>query len=292
VVSFANAELFQQMVDLLPFGAYVVDTNRRILYWNHRAEHITGFLAQEIVGSVCSDDLLSHCSVDGKGICGCGECPLTRVIKDGQPSEDRLLLRHKLGHRVPVLVRALPLRDDHGHIAAVAEIFQEESAGSHAMRWVTENIDQINVELGLPSVTATRAQIQLSISGDSPHTVAFLIEIENLHQMSSHRGKEMGNAALRALAQTISRLLTVSHTLGAWSMRRLLLLVPNCNQELKETLRQNLEAAGSICGITWWGERVTYRVKVDAIELAAYSSFDSLLSALDAAPCGEEHGCS
>jgi PAS domain S-box-containing protein len=50
VCIFDNAELFRQFVDLLPFGAYIADPHHKFLYWNRRAENITGFLAQEVVG--------------------------------------------------------------------------------------------------------------------------------------------------------------------------------------------------------------------------------------------------
>lgn len=287
-----QGELFRQVVDLLPFGAYVVDPTRKVLYWNHRAEQITGFLSQEVVGRHCAQGVLAHCSINGNACCQSENCPLMQVIRDGQATESRLLLRHKEGHRVPVLVRALPLRDERGHVAAIAEIFQEESAGPAGLRWMTENIDRFDVEVGLPSTLATRAQLQFDIAQKETEHAIFLIEIVNLHQMSIDRGKEMANSALRSLAHTISKVMTLPHYLGCWSQARLLLLVANCNAELMEKLRENLENTGSSCGITWWGERIAWRVKVKAFRPDAYESVEELMKALEEAPTGEQRKCS
>jgi len=46
-------------------------------------------------------------------------------MRDGQPREAAVYLRHRAGHRVPVYVRAIPLRDPVGAIVGAAEIFEE-----------------------------------------------------------------------------------------------------------------------------------------------------------------------
>jgi PAS domain S-box-containing protein len=268
-----------------------VDLTRKVLYWNHRAEQITGFLSQEVVGRYCAHGVLAHCSINGNACCQSENCPLMQVIRERQATESRLLLRHKQGHRVPVLVRALPLRDEKGRVAAIAEVFQEESAGPAGLRWMTENIDRFDVDVGLPSTLATRAQLQFDLAQKEPEHAIFIIEIMNLRQMSIDRGKEMANSALRTMAHSISKVMTLPHYMGCWSGARLL-LVANCNDELTEKLRENLENTGSSCGITWWGERIAWRVKVKAFRPDAYESVEELMKALEEAPTGEQRKCS
>ena len=283
-----NPAIFREFVDLLPFGAYLVDTRRHILYWNHRAEQITGFLAQEVVGRNCPEGLLDHCAPGGSGVCNSEHCPLVRAMREGRPAESRLFLRHKEGHRVPVLVRALPLRDEHGRLTAIAEVFQEESVGPDGLCWITEDIDRFDKQMGLPSSAATRSQLQLSLSRMNIRSAAFVIEIEDLVQLVLHRGRELANVALRALAQTTSRMLTMPHYLGCWPASRLLVVVPNCESDCLEQLKSSLEDTGRSCSVTWWGERVQFRVRVRACMLEQPESLESLLLRLDPESAGEK----
>lgn len=285
---FDNAEVFRQFVDLLPFGAYIADPSRKILYWNRRAEQITGFLAQEVVGHSCSQDILEHCTHGGAGVCDSEHCPLLRVVREGRPTESRLSLRHKAGHRVPVLVRALPLRDEQGRLSSVAEIFQEETVGPSGLCFITENIDRFDAQMGLPSVAASRAQLQMSLSRDDARSAVFVIELDRLQEMAVRRGREMTNVAVRALGQTLSRMLTMPHYLGGWTDSRLLAVVPHCNQKRMESIVRMLEEAASTCDVMWWGERVPLRAVVRCTLLETHETLDSTLARLEATRTGEK----
>ena len=54
------------MVDHLDAGVYVVDREQKIVYWNHGAGSVTGYLSQEMAGRVCGDKLLVHCDEQNK----------------------------------------------------------------------------------------------------------------------------------------------------------------------------------------------------------------------------------
>ena len=41
--------LYKPIFDSLSDGLYIVDTERKIYYWNKQAEDITGFRAEEVV---------------------------------------------------------------------------------------------------------------------------------------------------------------------------------------------------------------------------------------------------
>ena len=64
-----NEHLFHDIVE--PFdGAYFVDAERRITFWNKSAEHLTGNKSKEVVGSLCHDNILSHVDEQGTHLCG------------------------------------------------------------------------------------------------------------------------------------------------------------------------------------------------------------------------------
>lgn len=118
---------YARILDNLHDGLYFVDTNRRITYWNNGAERITGFLAAEVVGRSCADNILTHVDGEGNSLCfGC--CPLAASITDGRMREAEVYLHHKDGHRVPVFVRVSALCDSGGKVLGGLELFTDMSA--------------------------------------------------------------------------------------------------------------------------------------------------------------------
>jgi len=84
-----QTDVIQAHIGLEPFlrllheGAYIVDKDRRIQFWNDTAEKITGYTASTVIGSRCSDNILRHVSEDGRELCISG-CPLQATLIDGK----------------------------------------------------------------------------------------------------------------------------------------------------------------------------------------------------------------
>ena len=45
-----NPEIFRSILATLPTRVYLVDRNRKILFWNGGAENVAGYFRQDIVG--------------------------------------------------------------------------------------------------------------------------------------------------------------------------------------------------------------------------------------------------
>ena len=116
-----------ELLDLLADGAYITDTEREIVFWNHAAQRITGWQAGEVVGRRCRDNILVHVDKDGHQLCGHEHCPLHRSIVTGQSSSEPLLVfaQHRSGHRIPVEVTVSPIRNHAGAVIGGIEIFRD-----------------------------------------------------------------------------------------------------------------------------------------------------------------------
>jgi phosphoserine phosphatase RsbU/P len=139
------------ILDALPDGAYVTDTERRVVFWNHAAERITGWTRTDIVGRTCYDNLLVHADQDGHQLCGQEFCPLHRSIVTDQPSEGSLLVfaQAKDGNRVPVEVSVAPIHDDSGRVIGGIELFRDLSAGFQDLQ-MAQRIQRYALETKLP----------------------------------------------------------------------------------------------------------------------------------------------
>ena len=69
-------------------------------------------------------------------------CPLSETIKDGTTREAEVYLHHKQGHRVPVWIRATPLRDEKNNIVGGAELFSDSSA-QHLMLQRIQDLEEL-----------------------------------------------------------------------------------------------------------------------------------------------------
>jgi PAS domain S-box-containing protein len=50
-----NGEFFNAVLENLNEGVFFADRNRRIEYWNKRAEKITGYKNSDIIGKCCNE---------------------------------------------------------------------------------------------------------------------------------------------------------------------------------------------------------------------------------------------
>jgi PAS domain S-box-containing protein len=119
-------DFYKDIIDNLSDGVYFVDRDRVITYWNRGAERITGYHASQTLGRACRDNLLNHISGKGDPLC-LTDCPLAAVMEDGKEREAEVFLHHADGHRVPVVIRASPIRDRNGEIIGAVETFSNNS---------------------------------------------------------------------------------------------------------------------------------------------------------------------
>jgi diguanylate cyclase (GGDEF)-like protein/PAS domain S-box-containing protein len=119
-------EFYKTLLDNLSEGVYFVDRDRRISYWNKAAEELTGRSAAEVLGFCCADNILVHTDDAGTSLCLSG-CPLAAAMMDGQSHQAEVYMLHKDGHRVPVAVNVIPIRDEAGKITGAVETFTSNS---------------------------------------------------------------------------------------------------------------------------------------------------------------------
>ncbi|MEI6055753.1 MAG: sensor domain-containing diguanylate cyclase [Lentisphaerota bacterium] len=198
---------FKDIFDNITDGIYITDTKRRILYWNKGAEEITGFSKEEVINSHCYDNLLVHVDGEGNNLCH-GLCPLAASMKEGTCSKGEIYLHHKDGHRKPVLVRVVPIRDGDGKICAGAEFFTElpnEKAFTLRMQEL-EKLSYIDQLTQLPNRRYAEEQIKSKLSEHERLSMPFgllFLDIDHFKSFNDNYGHEEGDKILKVIGRTL-----------------------------------------------------------------------------------------
>lgn len=200
-------ELERAVIDNLYDGVYYVDRGRRIRYWNRGAERLSGYLANDVVGRFCYDNILSHVDASGRSLCR-SVCPLARTMRDGEPREAEIFLRHREGHRVPIQVRTAPVRDREGAVIGGIEIFEDATRLSAVRREVSELRDQAmhDALTGLPNrrhFEMTMASRIAELAGYGRPFGLLIADIDRFKRVNDRYGHATGDVALRTVARTL-----------------------------------------------------------------------------------------
>lgn len=108
----------QQLLQTIPTGLFLVDSEKQIVYWNTEAERITGFSAEEAVGQ--------HCSFLDGFPCG-KKCGLFEVNKEKPITGEPCSVRHRDGQRVALSKNIDLLRNADGEVVGGIEAFVDIS---------------------------------------------------------------------------------------------------------------------------------------------------------------------
>lgn len=236
--------IFQNVLDNLFDAVYLVDTERRITYWNKAAERISGYSAHEVIGHHCFDNLLVHVDCLGTQLCK-GFCPLAVTLADGQQREAEVFLHHKNGHRVPVYVHVSPLFDEEGHLIGAAEIFTDNSKKQHLLI-ENENLKKLALLDELTGIGNRRyAEMQIDTNLSEVHrysgSFGFLfVDIDRFKNVNDVYGHAVGDQGLRMVAQALSGAVRSHDIVCRWGGEEFIALLKHVDADLLRTVAEKL----------------------------------------------------
>ncbi len=227
-------EFYQSILENLDSGVYFVDRKRQITYWNRGAELITGYSKDTVQGRFCGDGLLQHVDEEGNNLCKDG-CPLAEVMETGEPNEVHVFLHHAEGHRVPVVVRAMPIRDADGKITGAVETFNDNSAlvkaRSAAREFKQKSIQDPLTGLGNRRFIEVRIE---SVLKEFKHfgTVSglFYLDIDHFKSINDTYGHKVGDQVLQTVSKTLLNNIREYDFLGRWGGDEFIVIINNVDQ--------------------------------------------------------------
>ena len=216
----AASNLHEQIIENLSDGVYFVNRDREIEYWNRGANRITGYTPDEVVGRHCYDNILNHVDDAGRVLCY-SRCPLVAAMEDGQVHEATIFLRHREGHRLPVRMRAAPIRDENGEIIGASEVFADATGAQDTRREMDElkRLAFVDELTGLGNRRHTEGILAAHLDSLARHGWAFGIlvaDIDHFKEINDRHGHAVGDVALRIVGRTIVNANRSEDFVGRW----------------------------------------------------------------------------
>jgi diguanylate cyclase (GGDEF)-like protein/PAS domain S-box-containing protein len=283
-------EVFWAVLESLQTGVCIVDRDRKISFWNDGAEKITGYLRQEVVGRFCGEILLVKFH-ENKGARCERSCPLVAAMRDGKPLESRVYLHHKSGYAVPVSLRAIPIRDVHGHVVGAAETFVERPSVStrRGLEYGYVEGYQLDAVTQLPDGPHTEAYLAGRLKFASEHFMPFgvlCVRVDHFATLTATHGLEASETILHVIAQPLRNGLDTQDFLGRWSDDQFLAIVMNSSDSDLLTMSERLKRLAQSSEIAWWGDPLSVTVSVSGTVVVPGEPAESILQQLAADPSG------
>jgi diguanylate cyclase (GGDEF)-like protein/PAS domain S-box-containing protein len=276
---------YEDIVDNLYDGLYFVDCDRVITYWNSAAERITGYSADEVVGSNCRDNILNH--VDGNGVNLClNLCPLAATINDGTPREANVYLHHKDGHRVPVSVRVSPLFDNAGHVIGGVEVFTDLSGQENNQLRIREfeRLAMLDPLTQLANRRYVEHEIHARLEENKRFGTRFgvlFMDIDHFKKLNDMYGHDIGDRVLELVAHTLISNSRLFDLYGRWGGEEFVGVIRNINEDELEEISGRTRALMASSYLDLHDSRVELTISVGATMARDEDTVGSILKRAD-----------
>jgi diguanylate cyclase (GGDEF)-like protein/PAS domain S-box-containing protein len=272
---FEDPDICRAVLDSLSVGVYLVDHERRIIFWNAGAERISGYLRHEVVGRCCRDEILVHSLSMAGGLFRTAR--LNGIRMDNL--ESHLYLHHRNGHHIPVVVSSSIL-DRAGKIGA-AEVLRVRALA----RWNDANNTPISPRYldpvtRLANQTFCRVRLRIFLSTFAAERLPFsvlLVRIADLDQFMLEHGSEAGRLLIRAVGETLGNTVRTNDVAGRWAEDELLMILPGCGGKYAPLIGERIASVANAASIHWWGDELSAAVSFGVATVQEDDSLEALM---------------
>lgn len=278
-------DTYKLILESLHDGLYIVDKNRVIRYWNKAAEKISGFTAEEVVGSACADNILNHIDADGNSICK-EVCPLAATIADGELREAKVYLHHKDGHRLPVSVRVAPITDAEGNIIGGIELFSDISIqiANESRIKELEKLAFFDELTSLGNRSYIEKAIHIRFEESKRFKIPFgilFIDIDHFKVVNDKYGHDIGDKILKFVAHTFTINSRPFDVYGRWGGEEFVGVIPNINKFELELLGNRLRKLIENSYIMHKSQKLSVTISIGATLFRENDTIESIIKRAD-----------
>ncbi len=238
-------DFYKNLLEELHEGVYFVDNDRQITYWNKAAERITGYTAKEVVGTHCYDNLLVHVDDKGNNLC-LGLCPLAKTIKTLDKFTGKVYLHHKKGHRVPVNVKTLPMKNPmSGEVEGGVEVFTDEKFPEEIERKLLEleKLASKDELCGIANRRFLKEKIEMLIELYKGFDMEFglvFLDVDHFKAVNDNYSHEIGDKVLQMISNTLLNNTRDTDLVGRWGGEEFVAVFPEIEKDIFKTVVERL----------------------------------------------------
>ncbi len=281
VDSAKRLEMLGAALDLLDEGVAVLDPQSTVIYWNDAAASLTGHRRMNLLSRPCPVDFYQpH---DHGSTCGCneqksaavprytgpaysGQIYLQKSLSDVVPqtadSGKAVLvdIRHHLGHKLPAMLRKVPMRDHNGDRLGTVLLF-------HAVADVDTLSHAVNSEA--PGRGRTQSELESHLdeafddwkSNNAPFGLLWIV-VDQASQMRRTHGRDACEAMLGIVEHRLAQGLRQSEIIGRWGTDEFLVLSHERTSEALLEHGNHLASLARTAEFRWWGDRVSLTASI------------------------------
>jgi diguanylate cyclase (GGDEF)-like protein/PAS domain S-box-containing protein len=281
VSELSDPEILRAILQSLPTGLYVVNREQKILFWSDGAERITGYLRQDVLGRSWHENLAPPENSRNPAPAH-PSAVIDSALRDGRSGVAEVSAKHKDGHRIPLRIHTVPVRDSRSVVIAAAQSFNEPAAVS---AW-----DQRQNKLAavgcLDTITGALNRnfilfhLRESLATFAEHHVPFsivCIQVDRLDHFRHQYGPGAVSAILRAVAQTLEASLRPTDFLGRLDDHQFLAILTECTEAEIEKVTERLAKMVTYAEIRWWGDEISVTASFAGASVAPKETAESIL---------------
>jgi diguanylate cyclase (GGDEF)-like protein/PAS domain S-box-containing protein len=281
----SSPELLAGLVDEIPDGVYILDRDRRIMYWNKGASDISGYGADEVIGKRCQDNILVHVDERARPLCF-GNCPAKKAMEEDATCESDAYLHHKGGHRVPIHIRVAPIKTSDGEVVGGVEIFNDNRAQLEARHRIEEleTLSLLDPLTGIGNRRHADAYMTARLAEYERYGWEFgllFFDIDNFKRVNDTYGHEVGDKVLKMVSLTARNSIRAADVVSRWGGEEFTAVLQRVDEdvlvEIADTTRRLIRESA----VDNDGSRVSVTVSVGCTLVKAGDTVETLVNRAD-----------
>jgi diguanylate cyclase (GGDEF)-like protein len=269
-----RAELIQAALDLFPQGVALLDEERKVVLWNRAAAEITGFAADDVVGHTAPDAF--------RQLLNFNDCVSGAEQESWfQPSQGLLVQIAQRQVSLPVMARALLLRDGRGQQIGTSILFHSMDAFKNLPQG--EGGEEKDVAASQDELKECLESSFEDLSQGGPAFGVLWIMVDQARELRKTHGSGACASMIEKLGRSLGQGLRTGEHMGRWGEDEFLVV---SREQTRESLKAHARTMAGLARITefrWWGDRITITVSIGAATATWPGSLISLLEIARAA---------